>query len=464
MISYHVSGAPFTTDPLEYDALVHHEAFGSVYASLVSLHKKGGFQPILAEKWTVSNDRKTWTFFIRPHIFFENGDAITAKTIIDSWKRMIFLQNMRGSESQFFKNLVGIHSFHKMSDDILGLKADGPKLTIRLSTPIERFLEIISFGNYAVVHPNDYDATSGIWKNPHKITSSSFYKIQSWSSDSIELELKEKFLPELRHPLAFKKISLVWGETVTTDIASGDSISNFPNDYTFHGSSPSAIAFIRIYSWKDKNSPLSSLEMRKYLREKFYQSMETHGQNITTSFFNPVMAGTDEMPREQAKAIAFESPRKINFALTLRPHNRAMFLYNNAMKETLTQNQIAGKEIKVKKPQEVYEMFDEDKSPHNIDISAAFTTILIENPFDDIKFMFLSKEGLCFPDADGRIKTELAKNTFSPQKINQLMWEQAIIWPITHFALGLWSKDFIDLSQLNLLLPPMHFAYIGAKT
>ena len=92
------------------------------------------------------------------------------------------------------------------------------------------------------------------------------------------------------------------------------------------------------------------------------------------------------------------------------------------------------------------------------------TGILIEDPKDDIRFMFLSKEGIQLPDSDGRIHEELNNAEFNPQKINQLIWEQAIVWPINHFAFGLWARrDTFDFSEINLVLPPTDFQWLGYK-
>ena len=48
---------------------------------------------------------------------------------------------------------------------------------------------------------------------------------------------------------------------------------------------------------------------------------------------------------------------------------------------------------------------------------------------------------------------ELEKEKLDYQKINEILWDQAVIWPITHHSLGIWVKDSVDTSLLNLVLP-----------
>ena len=78
--------------------------------------------------------------------------------------------------------------------------------------------------------------------------------------------------------------------------------------------------------------------------------------------------------------------------------------------------------------------------------------------------MFLSKEGIRLPDADGKILGELKKADFDPQVINQLLWDQAIIWPLAHFSVGIWAKSgLFNFSDVNLSLPPADFQYLQWK-
>nr|WP_233195576.1 ABC transporter substrate-binding protein [Corynebacterium sp. 13CS0277] len=53
---------------------------GNVYEGLVAIDDDANVQPLLAEKWDVSDDGKTYTFHLRKGVTFSNGDAFTAET------------------------------------------------------------------------------------------------------------------------------------------------------------------------------------------------------------------------------------------------------------------------------------------------------------------------------------------------------------------------------------------------
>ena len=46
----------------------------SIYEALVAIDEHGGYQPALAERWSVADDARTWTFTLRKGVTFHNGD------------------------------------------------------------------------------------------------------------------------------------------------------------------------------------------------------------------------------------------------------------------------------------------------------------------------------------------------------------------------------------------------------
>src|SRR6266542_4815734 len=62
----------------------------AMYDSLVGFDlKKGGVGPGVAERWELSPDGLTWTFFIRPDQTFHNGDKLTAHDVKFSLERQM---------------------------------------------------------------------------------------------------------------------------------------------------------------------------------------------------------------------------------------------------------------------------------------------------------------------------------------------------------------------------------------
>ena len=67
---------------------------------------------------------------------------------------------------------------------------------------------------------------------------------------------------------------------------------------------------------------------------------------------------------------------------------------------------------------------------------------------------------LVTPEERAKVQ-EMAKQNFSAQRINEILWEQAVIIPIGHFAFGVWVKGRFDLSMLNPTPPPIEFNWLG---
>jgi peptide/nickel transport system substrate-binding protein len=60
----------------------------NVYEGLVKLSQDGQIQPLLAEKWDVSQDRTTYTFTLRKGVTFTNGAPFTADDVVFSLDRV----------------------------------------------------------------------------------------------------------------------------------------------------------------------------------------------------------------------------------------------------------------------------------------------------------------------------------------------------------------------------------------
>jgi oligopeptide transport system substrate-binding protein len=62
--------------------------------------------PSVAEKWTASEDFKTWTFYLRKDAKWSNGERVTAPDFVRSWKR---LAEMSGkiSHPRLLENIAG---------------------------------------------------------------------------------------------------------------------------------------------------------------------------------------------------------------------------------------------------------------------------------------------------------------------------------------------------------------------
>jgi hypothetical protein len=460
-----VEGAPYSSDPLDYDLFSHHVVFRSVFGSLVTQYRVGAFTGIISESWSVSTDFKIWTFKLRKGLNFDNHDKITPEVIFKSLNRVAFMLKKRGSEAGLFEFLMGYEKLSSPDSEWPGMRLDGENLVFTFKRPFKKMLETVGFGLYSIVHPSLFDNSTGEWLDKRRVISSGAYSVAEWGPDKLILRERPEYLPDFRKTHPLRRIQIRWdiGSRTTSDILMGTSDeTSFIGTHTFFGGVVSEIGYVQCMSWTDPNSPCFDLAKRKTLRTAFYNSMRNHGFSPTLSFFPVTMKGIHELS-ESKDSIAEQFHGRLRFRPSAFGNPIFRSGYNLAVSDFCTK--LGFDCIEVALPYEELLMESDPKTlSFSADVAARGTGILVEDPRQDIRFMFLSKEGIKLPDTDGRIFRELESETFDPQKINALLWEQAVIWPLCHYASGLWvKKDEFDFSEINLILPPTDFQWIGFK-
>ncbi|MBC9928265.1 MULTISPECIES: ABC transporter substrate-binding protein [unclassified Leucobacter] len=84
-----LTGAPTNLDfTTTAGAAIPQAMMSNVYEGLVELNDAGEIEPLLASEWTVSDDRKTYTFTLQDGVTFSNGDAFTADDVKFSFDRV----------------------------------------------------------------------------------------------------------------------------------------------------------------------------------------------------------------------------------------------------------------------------------------------------------------------------------------------------------------------------------------
>ena len=99
-------------DPVWTTALIttHHGMM--VYDTLFSLDEKLQVQPQMVDKWSVSDDKLTWTFTLRDGLEWHDGQPVTAEDCIASLKRwsvrdgmgqklMIFVAELKATDGNW---------------------------------------------------------------------------------------------------------------------------------------------------------------------------------------------------------------------------------------------------------------------------------------------------------------------------------------------------------------------------
>ncbi len=446
---------PYSSDPIHYDAFVHHIAFTSVYSGLVTQYRKGEYLGVLAEKWEASKDHRVWSFQFRKGVTFETGEEIQPSHLIASWNRVMQIQKRRGSEAGFFD---------KLEPD--GISHDDSSITLRFREPFPRLLDTIGFGLYSVIHPQCFDRDTGDWKCERSVISSGPYKVAKWDHSEVLLELRKEYPTSLRHPSAIQSVAIIWDkeQRLLSDLVIGASKEDLTaQNYIFYGGAESDIAFIRCQSWTDKKSVCHDAELRKALRQAFYTELERLGLHVTRSFFPLAIPGIREPSTDSTVTDALSRVKGKNVSYRVfAPDVPFLSACTTALSSAATSLGLRFRDEFGPKRQMIADLAPNLPSYTN-DLVSIVTGILIDDPEADVRFMFKSKEGIRLPDPTGRAAMELSKVKPDLQRINEALWDDAIIWPVMHFAGGMWAKAHYDFSMLNTVLPPAAIHWIGQR-
>lgn len=470
--SIYVTAAPFSPDPYKFDYQIHHIVYGSIFAKLVSQYKQGEIVGVLAQSWRSDSEGKTWTFKIRSGMKFTNGELITAESIALSIKRLLLVANRHKSGLDILHQIVGASNLSSMESPLIGVSAVGDQLIIQLNEQNPKLLDILSFGLFGIVHHSNFNKTSGDWLPETPLVSSGPYEITTSGAADMILSLRSDYPAYLRHKNAFQRVRITWNpeDRYKSEISSGFKITDgFDNTYKFASKTQdTAIFYFRCYTWLKKDSIFAKKKVRVALRDWVYQQMEATGYKPVLSFFPLALNGIRELGQKEANVSALEILRGQKVKIYL-PTTANLKPYKPLAEALQTLETRFGVNIKIIPREDIsseqfHELIDSHAEHHVADAGLTGTGISILDPKSDIRFMILAKEGIRLPDDDGSLHATVKDENFSPQHINEIIWEQALAWPLFHTSSGIWVKDsVVDLSLFNHLLPFSEFEWIGAK-
>jgi ABC-type oligopeptide transport system substrate-binding subunit len=120
-------------------------AMNMLYSGLVRQDSNLNIVPDQAT-WTISADRKTYTFSLRSGIMFSDGTAVTAQTYVYSLTRALLPAVASSNALLFLGNIVGAAAVNAgKSTTLSGVRAVNPStLVITLTQPTDYFLQVLA--------------------------------------------------------------------------------------------------------------------------------------------------------------------------------------------------------------------------------------------------------------------------------------------------------------------------------
>ena len=139
---------PPTLDPAQATDTTSSAVIRQLFDTLVELDERLEPRPALAERWTVSADRRLYTFWLRPGLRFHNGRVMTAADVKFSFERAA-----RGKRPWVFEKVTGAREYIRGgAGGIPGLRAvDDRTVTLQLDRPFAPFLSLMAYDAASIV-------------------------------------------------------------------------------------------------------------------------------------------------------------------------------------------------------------------------------------------------------------------------------------------------------------------------
>ncbi|WP_084611343.1 peptide ABC transporter substrate-binding protein [Zooshikella ganghwensis] len=155
-----------------------------LFEGLTTEDPDGKIIPGQAERWTISDDKKVYTFYLRKNLKWSNGDPVTAHDFVFSFRRAV--DPNLASPYSWYIELIGIKNANealrgKVKPDTIGVKGiDDMTLEITLNQPTPYFTKTLAHYTTYPVHQATVKKFGKKWTLPKNIVSNGPYKLTKW--------------------------------------------------------------------------------------------------------------------------------------------------------------------------------------------------------------------------------------------------------------------------------------------
>ena len=159
---------PITLDPATARSSSSNFYIGLLFSGLVRGTSQGSIEGDLALDWDQSEDRRVYTFNLRPETAFADGSPIDADDVVFSIRRALSPEVASSTAQTYLGDILGAKDYRAaLRADLPGVRAvDERTVQIELAQPKSSFLQKLSYPVSYVVDANQVEQT-GWWLNPN---------------------------------------------------------------------------------------------------------------------------------------------------------------------------------------------------------------------------------------------------------------------------------------------------------
>jgi oligopeptide transport system substrate-binding protein len=218
---------PITLDPAVSAETTSHEYIAQIYSGLVRLDEKLETVSDIAERWEISQDRRTYTFYLRHDVVFQDGHKVTAADFKYSWERACNPATGSRVAGTYLGDIVGARDVLAGRDtDISGVRViDDTTLEVTIDAPKVYFLSKLTYPTAFVVDRTNVAKGGEWWRQPN---GTGPFKLKEWQQSSLlVLERNERYYGEMARVesveyLLWSGIPMNMYETGEIDVAGVD--------------------------------------------------------------------------------------------------------------------------------------------------------------------------------------------------------------------------------------------------
>ncbi len=187
---------PLTLDPAVSGEMLSHEFILQLFGGLVRLDDNLEPAPDIAERWEISNDGRTYTFYLRKDVKFQDGRQVTADDFKYSLERACDPATGSLTAATYLGDIIGVKEvIAGQVEEISGVRViDDYTLEITIDAPKSYFLSKLTYPTGFVVDRDEVAAGVEWWRQPN---GTGPFKLKEWQKENLlVLERNEHYYGE----------------------------------------------------------------------------------------------------------------------------------------------------------------------------------------------------------------------------------------------------------------------------
>jgi len=174
---------PYTLDPALSGEMTSHSYVMQLFSGLVRLDDNLEPAPDIAERWQVSDDGKTYTFYLQQDVKFHDGREVRAEDFKYSWQRACDPETGSQTAATYLGDIVGVKEvLAGTAKEISGVRVtDDYTLQITIDAPKSYFLSKLTYPTAFVVDRANVQSGREWWHHPN---GTGPFRLSQWEENS----------------------------------------------------------------------------------------------------------------------------------------------------------------------------------------------------------------------------------------------------------------------------------------